>query len=340
MIVAVTSQPNYLNEGVNALLQQASNSQWGEKVVEYAARICYASEDKMGHAPNFTAARVQEGHEDVIEHGWLTYRMQALPIEVQLSLYKASRYVEIAFADDSYYVSANFRVWRQLMQTDLVGSGTTMQQEIVSVAPSVFSDLVSTFDPKSLPALNYIYKSPEDIRNDVHLLGYSMLPQFSDDRHQHATMLIRRISRAASHQLVRSRTGSFSQASQRYIALEKGKWEAVVPPAIERNPEAALVMKNAWNEAELAYRKLRDLGIRKEDARFLLPNACTTQIVMSMNFANWKHYLWLRALDMAAQWEIREFSLDILRYLYSLAPKNFEKEWDFYQAHQGELQSV
>jgi thymidylate synthase (FAD) len=47
------------------------------------------------------------------------------------------------------------------------------------------------------------------------------------------------------------------------------------------------------------------LGIRKEDARFLLPNAAETRIVATMNFAAWSHFLWLRAVDKAAQWEIR-----------------------------------
>ena len=89
-------------------------------------------------------------------------------------------------------------------------------------------------------------------------------------------------------------------------------------------------MEEFWQIAEEKYAKLRALGIRKEDARFLLPNAAETRIVATMNFAGWSHFFWLRAVDMAAQWEIRLMGQRALAMLYTLAPSTFQPHWDVY----------
>ena len=123
--------------------------------------------------------------------------------------------------------------------------------------------------------------------------------------HGAATFFFEGISRACTHQLVRHRLASFSQESQRYVALDKGEWNAVAPPAFEENEEAQAKLDEAWDYLQQLYMELRQMGIRKEDARFLLPNATETRIVTSMNYAAWSHFLWLRAVDKAAQWEIR-----------------------------------
>jgi thymidylate synthase (FAD) len=102
---------------------------------------------------------------------------------------------------------------------------------------------------------------------------------------------------------VRHRLASFSQESQRYVELSKGGWQAIIPPAVADNTTAMAELTEFWRIAEAKYARLRELGIRKEDARFLLPNAAETRIITTMNFAAWQHFLWLRAVDKAAQWE-------------------------------------
>lgn len=138
-----------------------------------------------------------------------------------------------------------------------------------------------------------------------------------------ATFLFEGISRSCTHQLVRHRLGSFSQESQRYVDLEKGSWAGIVPPAIEANPAALYAYAGAIEQATAAYRQLRALGVRKEDARFLLPNAMETRIVVTMNFPAWRHFFRLRALDKAAQWEIRRMAQHALRMLAAIAPAHF-----------------
>lgn len=94
-------------------------------------------------------------------------------------------------------------------------------------------------------------------------------------------------------------------------------------------------MSDFYAKAEFCYGQLRRLGIRKEDARFLLPNAAETRIVTTMNFAAWSHFLWLRAVDKAAQWEIRAMGQQVLEQLYQIAPGVFEehqKAWEAMEA--------
>ena len=172
----------------------------------------------------------------------------------------------------------------------------------------------------------------------VTLLGYTQ-PALADPAqqldHGAATFLFEGISRACTHQLVRHRLASYSQESQRYVDLSKGDWQAIVPPAVAENPAAAAVVQAFWRQAEEGYAELRQLGIRKEDARFLLPNAAETRIVTTMNFAAWSHFLWLRAVDKAAQWEIRELGQAVLRMLYGIAPGVFGEQWRVYEERFG-----
>lgn len=78
-------------------------------------------------------------------------------------------------------------------------------------------------------------------------------------------------------------------------------------------------MKNAWD----AYKTLLECGLKPEDARFVLPNACTTEIVVSGNFREYRNFLKLR-LGPRAQWEIRKAANIILDKLYEIAPSCFE----------------
>jgi len=118
------------------------------------------------------------------------------------------------------------------------------------------------------------------------------------------------ISRACSHQLVRHRIASYSQRSQRYVS-EKG-FEYVTPPSIDNSSD---FIKERFNIAmgyiQEVYESLVSNGVSKEDARMVLPNACTTSLVISMNPRAFRNFLKLR-LDSHAQWEIRELAQAML----------------------------
>jgi len=138
--------------------------------------------------------------------------------------------------------------------------------------------------------------------------------------HASATFEVSGISRAASHQLVRHRLASYSQESQRYVDMSDPEW--VLPPAIAKNDEALAVWEEFAAHVTRAYRQLRELGVRKEDARFVLPNAAATRIMVTMNFREMLHVFRLR-ISPAAQWEIRQVCARMLELVVPIAPSVF-----------------
>jgi len=116
------------------------------------------------------------------------------------------------------------------------------------------------------------------------------------------TLAVAGVSRSCSHQLVRHRLASYSQQSQRYVA---GPFPYVTPPSWTR--AAALAGRYAAAMAELnhLYEEALAAGIPAEDARFVLPNAVTTNLTMTMNLRELMHTVGLRTCERA-QWEIRD----------------------------------
>ncbi len=138
--------------------------------------------------------------------------------------------------------------------------------------------------------------------------------------HASATFEISGISRACSHQLVRHRLASYSQESQRYVDMSDPA--VVVPDSVAADPDALEVWRGLMSQVREAYRELRARGVRKEDARFVLPNAAATRIVVTMNFRELLHFFRLRATP-EAQWEIRQMALEMLALLAPHAPTIF-----------------
>ncbi len=140
--------------------------------------------------------------------------------------------------------------------------------------------------------------------------------------HASFTFGIDGISRAASHQLVRHRLASYSQQSQRYVSHAE-RFTAVVPGSIAARPELL-----ARFDAQLAalhdcYRDLVEAGVPAEDARYILPNATETKIIVTMNARELRHFFALRCCERA-QWEIRAMAIEMLRLVRPVAPAFFK----------------
>jgi thymidylate synthase (FAD) len=140
---------------------------------------------------------------------------------------------------------------------------------------------------------------------------------------EHATFTfgIEGISRVTSHQLVRHRLASFSQQSQRYVS-HKDEFTSIMPDTIADNVEARQIFAFMSETVHKAYAQLVDMGIPPEDARYILPNATETKIVMSMNARELLHFFALRCCQRA-QWEIREMAVEMLRLVKKIAPAIF-----------------
>jgi thymidylate synthase (FAD) len=137
--------------------------------------------------------------------------------------------------------------------------------------------------------------------------------------HAYATFRIRGCSRAMTHQLVRHRLMAVSQQSQRYV--DERQFEYVVPETMP--PDFVDDYHGDMKIIQQMYQKWRDRGLKKEDARFVLPNACTSEIVISADFREWRHIFKVR-LAKKAQWEFRNACLMMLDILRKNAPACFE----------------
>ncbi len=126
---------------------------------------------------------------------------------------------------------------------------------------------------------------------------------YSTVEHIQVSFAISNISRACTHQLVRHRHMSFSQKSQRYVQ-EKGQFEYLIPYTIEKNEELKAKFDEFMGEISKKYLEFVEAGIPAEDARAVLPNACSTSMVVSTNLRELIHVANLR-LCTRAQLEIR-----------------------------------
>lgn len=141
---------------------------------------------------------------------------------------------------------------------------------------------------------------------------------FSTLEHASFTFAIDGVSRALTHQLVRHRLASFNQQSQRYVKFKDGL-PYVKPESIAAVPEADELFEGIMDGVQRAYARMLELGVPAEDARFILPNAVETKIVVTMNARELLHFFELRCCNRA-QWEIRELAHRMLELVRPVAP--------------------
>lgn len=191
-----------------------------------------------------------------------------------------------------------------------------MKVELLFVTPDA-EKLIETAGRTSY--LSFGKQGENTEKRFVHMLikrgEYSVL------EHAYATFRISEVSRAFTHQMVRHRLCSFTQQSQRYV--DESNFNYVEPESIKNNPEAHSIFTEFMEKTKKTYLELRKLKIRKEDARFLLPNAVESQIVVTANLREWRHFIGLRG-SPEAQWEIRNVAIEVLKILKNHAPTVFE----------------
>jgi thymidylate synthase (FAD) len=146
---------------------------------------------------------------------------------------------------------------------------------------------------------------------------------FSVLEHASFTFGIEGVSRACSHQLVRHRIASFSQQSQRYVSHQK-PFAVVVPESISEQKELLARFEKHMETTHDLYRDLMAAGVPAEDARFVLPNAASTKLVMTMNARELHHFFELRCCRRS-QWEIRSMAKAMLHLVRLAAPRLFAK---------------
>lgn len=134
-------------------------------------------------------------------------------------------------------------------------------------------------------------------------------------RFAHATFHVSGISRVCSHQFVRSKFLDFLQRSQRYCKED-------VPRFVYPGTDKDTLISSAYQSSHARYLELLAAGVRKEDARFVLPEGTQTELVVTGNLQAWLDFIRLRA-DKHAQWEIREVAKTINNILHKECPHIF-----------------
>ncbi len=143
--------------------------------------------------------------------------------------------------------------------------------------------------------------------------GHTSVTEFCD-----FTFHIEGVSRALSHQLVRHRLASYAQRSQRYCS--ENEFEYVVPKSIEKDSTAFNYYQRCITKIMETYKDLQDLGVPNEDARMVLPNACTTALEVKMNLRALMNFMNER-LCSCAQWEIRNLAWEMRRQVLLQVPE-------------------
>lgn len=159
--------------------------------------------------------------------------------------------------------------------------------------------------------------------NDVSAFITKLLESGHESPFEHIsfTFGIEGISRACSHQLVRHRMASFSQRSQRYC-FEDG-FNYIEPEDINENENEDKIFRDFMRHSKEVYSKLIDKGAKPEDARMVLPNACETKIIVTMNARELLHFFKLRCCKRA-QKEIREVAFMMKNICRKVAPNIFQ----------------
>lgn len=163
--------------------------------------------------------------------------------------------------------------------------------------------------------------------------------------HVNFSFSIEGVSRTLTHQLVRHRIASYSQRSQRYVS--EGQFQYIIPPSIEKNEKAAAKFVELMENDQKVYDEITELlfeenfnilvsngidskeakkvALKKsiEDARFVLPNACETKIMVTMNARTLIHFFEVRCCERS-QWEIRELAYQMLKLVKEVAPNIFK----------------
>lgn len=219
-------------------------------------------------------------------------------------------------------------------KVNLIGYTTTVNgggpEEIVAAAAKLCYSKVGAIEIAEK-------MNEQDIGKYINMLAG--LGHYSPFEHANFNFMIEGISRACSHQIVRHRTGKYSQQSQRYVDLED-TFKIIIPPEISDCPEAKdIYIKSIINDFD-SYKNITEVLRQKhinagmdekgatkkalEDARFALPNACETKIVMTIDARNLINFFEKRCCNRA-QWEVREVANQMLDLVLEVAPNLFAK---------------
>ena len=267
------------------------------KKIEKCGRVCYKSEDKITEdsAEKFVTNIIKRGHEAVLEHASFIFQVSYNVYEDlrEKVMFVENRYpvkMYLRFTDsDGYIVSGNVRAWRDFFRFSGV---PPYMNDFVEANPILFPEFMSVF-PSNLEGEKW---SIRQISTNDLVSTYQRL--------MHEDVSVKFIcDRGISHEIVRHRPASFCQESTRYCNYSKdgfgGEITVIKPMSFDCSDSPYRIWKRSCENAETAYFDLLNEGCTPQEARSVLPNSLKTEVVMTANIREWRHFIRLRCAPAA-----------------------------------------
>ncbi len=310
------------------------------KHIERCGRVCYKSEDKITEdsAKKFVAGIIRRGHDAVLEHGSLCVRMPSIMRKIPMFHSKMKtevwyaqaitsmercdpgytpyrNYLRFSIDNCSYMpiISGNIRSWRSFFEA---------YHEQFLWIPREFLPLI-----RQNPVLlgQYAQYIADDVGIEAAIIPAEDLSDTARELHQDVSVLFK-VDRGISHEIVRHRLASYCQESTRYCDYSVGRFGSEItviePKALQHTPGYKIWM-DSCKRAETAYFDLLNCGCSPQEARGVLPNSLKTEIVMTANLTEWRHFFQLRT-SRAAHPQMREVAIPLLREFKKRDPENFD----------------
>lgn len=295
------------------------------KHLEKCGRVCYKSEDKISDisSEKFLQGIIKRGHEAVLEHASFIFKVS---YNVYKDIIDKVNFVEsyyfkkmyLRFTDsDGYIVSGNVRAWRDFFR--FVGVSIYMKDFIE--ANSILFPEFKNYSQSSFNGDEWSIKqiSVNDLVSDCQRLV-------------HEDVSVRFVcDRGISHEIVRHRDASYCQESTRYCNYTKEKFgneiTVIQPCFFEKDSREYFIWERNMECCEKAYFDLLDCGCSPQQARCVLPNSLKTEIIMTANIREWRHFLELRC-SKAAHPQMIEVACKVLTEFHLNIPDLFDDIWE------------
>ena len=290
------------------------------KKIERAARTCYKSEDKITEesAERMVRALVKREHFAMLEHASVI--LETITDEVQkLTTYftrSCGEIVELRITDYAFsgrnLVSGNMRAWLEFFRLCIKHKKKISRELVDEFYKPKYLPIFESLDLQSIVSEEkcgyFVELEKEDLDAHEMMVHYDLTVKFICDR-------------GVSHEIVRHRKASYAQESTRFCSYE-GKGITVIEPEYFRSCKSDFPwLYEAWEIACLAadksYDALRAENRPPQEARAVLPTSLKTELVMTANLMEWRHFFELRALGTTGKPhpQIRELAMPLLMEL-------------------------
>lgn len=272
------------------------------KKIEWIGRTCYKSTDKITDesAPKFVSGLIKRGHEAMLEHGsfcfeidYGVYCFMKDAIQNMSDEFGYKSFIRFT-KEDRVLMSANVRAWRDLFKHmnyywfGIPDCFESFIKENPVLFPEYQDEFLEHFNIGSIRPIH-----TEDLKTEDEFLT-------------HCDVTVGWVvDRGISHELVRHRPASFAQESTRYCNYGQDKFGGqitfIIPEFFKYGSPEWKIWKESVTRSEADYLKLIELGVSPEKARGVLGTSLKTEVIMTANCAEWKHFFGLRACNVTGK---------------------------------------